>query len=428
MYEDFVRHRDAGLWWPAAAALPRCSTYSITRARDFRGCVASLRRRGVSFQVLAARRANGAGKSVLWACRSYVCAAIDSDTPTAGRRSLLRGANEFSRLVCDDRYRVQSVELGLLVGLGYIWYSGYGEFRPEDGRHRFAITSGERGLNPNMYAQILCCYALLAIRTLWSELENWPRNRVRILVTATLCFLTSLYAVYEDLVNAGSRKGHLLAILIAITLFVMAAEGRPFRFFRYPSGRKALGAIAVVGTFLFVAYMGFVESAFTDRLKYVYQFLNGRHVAERSLLERSTLMNAAVRLWLEHPFFGSGVEGFARKSGYGVYCHSNPLELLANYGLVGAGAFYSIHLYIWRRNASVRRIAMRRRVSRHIRDVAWIGLVLASLLILDAAAVTYYEKTPMIMLGVASRLEVSARNWEQCPRMDGGFPVEQARV
>ena len=56
---------------------------------------------------------------------------------------------------------------------------------------------------------------------------------------------------------------------------------------------------------------------------------------------QSALMRKGIDLFLERPLFGWGVNGYVYAGGTGFYSHSNYIELLANFGIIGTLIYYS---------------------------------------------------------------------------------------
>src|SRR5690606_22989098 len=89
------------------------------------------------------------------------------------------------------------------------------------------------------------------------------------------------------------------------------------------------------------------------RVENLALFLQGEDVSEGSLYARADFIQAGLELWREHPFFGLGSNQFRYyMPEFGLretYSHSNPIEILANYGLIGFVLYYSIYARLsWR--------------------------------------------------------------------------------
>ena len=51
--------------------------------------------------------------------------------------------------------------------------------------------------------------------------------------------------------------------------------------------------------------------------------------------DREKYMDVAWRFVKQYPLTGIGLANFAVKSGFGVYCHCDYLEVLCGYGIIG---------------------------------------------------------------------------------------------
>lgn len=63
-------------------------------------------------------------------------------------------------------------------------------------------------------------------------------------------------------------------------------------------------------------------------------------------VQRSSLLETGIELFLRRPFLGWGADNFEPVSRMGMYSHNNYIELLANTGIVGFFSFYSIHIIL----------------------------------------------------------------------------------
>ena len=57
------------------------------------------------------------------------------------------------------------------------------------------------------------------------------------------------------------------------------------------------------------------------------------------------MYNVAPRLIAKNPLFGSGWGFFSKFSGIGVYSHSNYVEILVSFGIMGFLLYYYIYFY-----------------------------------------------------------------------------------
>lgn len=146
---------------------------------------------------------------------------------------------------------------------------------------------------------------------------------------------------------SGSRK----AILGAIGLLVVYGVLLAFRSVKRPVRFFGLIAILVIGAV--VGFEWLQETPYWTRVENFFRFLQGQTVEEGSLYERADLIAAGIHLWKEHPLIGVGTDQFRfYAGGLGLretYSHSNPVEILANFGLIGLFLYYSPYIALsWR--------------------------------------------------------------------------------
>lgn len=143
-----------------------------------------------------------------------------------------------------------------------------------------------------------------------------------------------IVAVVLDLhlmVLTGGRKFLLYAVVF---LFVtLLTKGK------ISAGRLLLvsiitGVVVVVGSY-FIMHNSYLYDAIG------YRFDGMSSGQAQGVDDQEDLMVKGIQLFLERPFLGWGVSGFATASGTGFYSHSNYVELLADFGIVGTLLYYS---------------------------------------------------------------------------------------
>lgn len=195
---------------------------------------------------------------------------------------------------------------------------------------------------------------------------------------------------------SGSRK----AILGVAGLFIahgmvllMRSAGRPAKF---------LGVTVVVVLSLVAVFYWFQTTPYWSRVENLFFFLQGEDVREGSLNERAALMAAGVELWKENPIIGLGTDQFRfHASKFGIretYSHSNPVEVLANFGLIGALLYYATYVALgWRLATCLRRCWLWKELRYRLLFLTALWMVW---LALEAAWVTYYSKTHWIVFAM----------------------------
>jgi O-antigen ligase len=187
-----------------------------------------------------------------------------------------------------------------------------------------------------------------------------------------------LICIYLIIVSA-SKKGILAGVVILIVHFMLQA--RSF---------TGLAKLAIFSLVIIVSIYQNIELfnlAFQEVLLrfsgMLSAFSGGGDV---STIDRISLLSVAVDVWLVNPFLGMGIDNF--KLVAGVYAHSTPFELLANVGIFGVLAYYSMYGYLFLRIYRLKR--------GQVRLTLLAGL--AALFLIDMTAVLYYAKIHLIMI------------------------------
>jgi O-antigen ligase len=193
--------------------------------------------------------------------------------------------------------------------------------------------------------------------------------------------LISLICTYAVLfATGGSRKGFVLLILV-YGLSVFFASRLKFNLARlFLLGFAACFIGLVIG---FLVYL----SPFFGRFEEIFFALSGQYYEEASYDARILFIEEGIKVWLRSPIIGVWC-GFFRE--WGTYAHSNYIDLLCNYGIVGLVSFYSIYYliikkYLW--------IPFKQNFNLEIKKRAFFCLVFFGILIIwEVAAVTHSDR------------------------------------
>lgn len=83
------------------------------------------------------------------------------------------------------------------------------------------------------------------------------------------------------------------------------------------------------------------------RIETILSFLNGQEITESSFNTRNLYTKLAYSYFIEKPMTGYGLDTFKTlKGSYGVYSHSNYLELLFSLGIPGLALYYSSFVFL----------------------------------------------------------------------------------
>lgn len=145
-----------------------------------------------------------------------------------------------------------------------------------------------------------------------------------------------------------------------------------------------LGAIVMYGVSQLDMFSG-VHEQFDQMLNFVTK----EGTADSSTIERAHMISAGISYWKKDPLLGYGLDATRlinlTENGRGDYLHNNYVELLCGGGLIAAGIFYSIYLYLYYYSIKYRIIDK----SYGLFFVVWLFL----LFVLDFGMVSYYTKS-----------------------------------
>lgn len=144
----------------------------------------------------------------------------------------------------------------------------------------------------------------------------------------------------------GRRK----VFLILLTTFVGGSY-----LFSAKGGLMKIIKVIIIGIFTLLltcilvtqipVLYNFIGKRLIDSLMYVYN--SNITSSDSSLVVRDRLANIAMVAWYNNPIWGQGYNSFALiYNNQGYYTHSNYLEILVSFGVVGMILYYFKYLYI----------------------------------------------------------------------------------
>lgn len=149
--------------------------------------------------------------------------------------------------------------------------------------------------------------------------------------------LTIIFMLMSVLVLfSGSRKA-LLAVAFAVLLFYTIGLEKK---------RNLIFAIIGIGILFGIVYYLMMNNealyaTIGRRIESMIGVLRFGKSEKTSIDLREKYMDVAWRFVKQYPLTGIGLANFAVKSGFGVYCHCDYLEVLCGYGIIGAIVYYS---------------------------------------------------------------------------------------
>lgn len=125
--------------------------------------------------------------------------------------------------------------------------------------------------------------------------------------------------------------------------------------------------------------------------------------------DQEYLMHKGIELFAQKPILGWGVNGYAKASSTGFYAHSNYVELLADYGIIGTLLYYSNLIWC--------AVVMWRNRRNKDEEFSCFFPMLISILVLEIFAITFNQTAYiplfiMLITGYCYRLSKSKKKME----------------
>jgi len=179
------------------------------------------------------------------------------------------------------------------------------------------------GYNPNVIG-IQLIFGIIS--SMYFLITNKPRRKIILILINVLFFALILFS--------GSRKSLLIGFLVYFLIRNKENTKKIFIFlFLLPLIFAGIGYL-IFKVDIFYNVIG-------NRLETLIDVLKGE--ADNI---RISMIKEGIRLFINKPIFGNGIDAFTRLSGFETYSHNNYIEILVNYGLIGFIIYYSIYFYI----------------------------------------------------------------------------------
>jgi O-antigen ligase len=206
----------------------------------------------------------------------------------------------------------------------------------------------------------------------------WLLPRRAGLLPCLFAFVPVAYAVAAS----GSRTALCAAPFFLVLVFIQI-----FAAIKKHPALVSLSAVAVA-----CLLCTLLASAVLERAEEITSISRTLDYQDNSFDLRSGMIQQGIRLWLQAPLFGQGLNGFERLSIFSTYAHDNYVELLCNTGLLGFLLFYAIHGYV---------LFKSRHLPMPLRLCSCVFILL--LLAIDVGSINYIAKpTVMILMVLAS--------------------------
>lgn len=219
-----------------------------------------------------------------------------------------------------------------------------------------------------------------------------------------IIILAGTYAILYA--TGGSRKGFVL-LLFAFALTVLFSGNLRFNFLKIlVYGFTALFLLVVAGALVYV-------SPFFGRFEELFFAFTGGPYEEASIDARILFIEEGFKVWLRSPIIGVWC-GFFRQ--WGTYAHSNYIDLMCNYGLVGLVAFYYTYYLIFKKYL---RPSFKQNFDLGIKKCAFFLIAIFSILLMwEVAAVTHSDRYfPPLMGSLYSMSVVNFLNYRAIGRL-----------
>lgn len=199
-----------------------------------------------------------------------------------------------------------------------------------------------------------------------------------------------------QVVFSGSRQAMLGLLILAIFYILTALMAHQGRFLKLLA--QAAGILLIA--FLLINWIQ--ATPHWHRIENLVGFLQGQEVREGSVYARLDLAKAGLQTWTQSPLFGIGANQFKYHAGQyrltQAYTHSNFIEILSGFGLVGFILYYSIYAVLtWR---IVKDLQTYWAIPTFRRQLLLTMGLWISWLVVEIAAVTYYDKVHWILIGI----------------------------
>ena len=236
-------------------------------------------------------------------------------------------------------------------------------------------------------------------------------------------FLIALITILIiGIIKTQSRQGLLLIVISAITFLVVSNLHQ----FKNSDNKKR-----IIIKFILIFFVSFIiisiilyffkQSDYYYRIQALVAFIkisfgsssdNITKMIDYSAYERKKLILFGIRIWLDHPLIGVGLDNFrvVIKEYWPIsnrlYSHNNYIELLSTIGTVGTVLYYGIYFSIIKKINTVTKTLDYGH--KNIKLMQILITIVISLMVLDMVTVTYYAKFTwilfMVILGYTDRL------------------------
>lgn len=210
-------------------------------------------------------------------------------------------------------------------------------------------------------------------------------------------FIIFLIPMFIVILLTGSRKS--IFFVIFSIIFILRSRMRK----NLSSKLKPLIFILAITVIVFylVFNVPFFYYIIGSRLEKLFLFARGYDVLDNSISERSYMATVGIKLILERPITGYGIDNFRHlfitfPGGRNTYSHNNFIEIMVGTGIFGVITYYLTHIIIIKDLYNISKIQQFRTLS-----FTFISIII-SYLILSIGLVYYYNKHFGLLLAISS--------------------------
>lgn len=220
---------------------------------------------------------------------------------------------------------------GCIVMLSAVYSGEYQEARVSQMAGDVRLEGQTDNANEFAYTMLFIVFGVFYF---WGIKNSWQKY----IVLPAFAVLPVIGIVYS-----GSRKGFLglLAFFLLWWLFCFSKKA-----FKNPVKVIGVLLVFVVGSYLlfnFVMHNTNLGRRF-ERLE-----KEGDEIRSQMYVEGFDMIR-------KHPIFGVGMDNYRVFSSYGLYSHSDYIEVAANTGIVGFILYFSIYIVLWRRLSRIQKM------------------------------------------------------------------------
>ncbi|MBU0528746.1 O-antigen ligase family protein [bacterium] len=235
--------------------------------------------------------------------------------------------------------------------------------------------------------------AFIAILVLGIVKTQSRQGILIILVSTIVLLILNYFSEYKR----SNNKSRIIIRSLLILLFSIVIIGIVIYYFRQSDYYYRVQALI---TFVKIS-LGSTSDNITKMIDY-------------SAYERKKLISFGIRMWLDHPIIGIGLDNFrvVIKNYWPIsnrlYSHNNYIELLSTIGTAGTIVYYSIYYSIFKKLSQVNKKSEFFKNNHNIKLIHIFITAMVCLMVLEFVTVTYYSKFTwillMIILGYTDKL------------------------